>query len=77
MMDSQRSIKFHPYDSKKSTLMVSQILESEGDGNFNVMDFISSYISSMDSDDDEKSKMLSSLNKLYKLVISKEEDKKL
>jgi hypothetical protein len=57
--------------------MVSQIMESEGDGNFNVMDFISSYISSMDSDDDEKSKMLSSLNKLYKLVISKEEDKKL
>jgi DNA repair exonuclease SbcCD nuclease subunit len=77
IMVSQRSIKFHPYDSNKSTLLSSRMLESEGDGNFNVMDFISIYVKGLDCDDDEKNRIISGLNKLYNIVITKEEDKKL
>jgi hypothetical protein len=77
IMTCQRSIKFHPYDSNKTTSLSSRMIDSDGDGSFNVMDFIKSFVQGMENDDEEKNKIISGLNKLYNIVITREEDKKL
>jgi hypothetical protein len=53
------------------------MIDSDGDGSFNVMDFIKSFVQGMENDDEEKNKIISGLNKLYNIVITREEDKKL
>jgi hypothetical protein len=52
-------------------------MESEGDGQFNVLDFIRSYVESMDADEEVKKKIIGSLLKLHTIVVNQEQDKKL
>lgn len=73
---SQRTLKFHPYNSVNETELSQQIFESEGKS-FNVVDFIKDYVSNMDKDEVTKNKIISSLLKLHKLVITQEQDQKL
>ena len=73
---SQRTLKFHPYNPVNETELSQQIFESEGKS-FNVVDFIKDYVSNMDKDEVTKNKIVSSLLKLHKLVITQEQDQKL
>ncbi len=77
MITTQRFLKFHPYDPGKSTTLTDQMIESEGNGQFNVLDFIRSYVESMDVVDETKEKIISSLFKLHNIVINQEQEKKL
>jgi DNA repair exonuclease SbcCD nuclease subunit len=77
MITTQRFLKFHPYDPEKTTTLTDQMIESEGSGQFNVLDFIKSYVESMDVIDEVKVKIISSLFKLHSIVINQEEEKKL
>lgn len=77
MITSQRFLKFHPYDPEKSTTLTAQIIESDGDGQFNVLDFIRSYVELMDVDDAARKKIIGSLFKLHSIVVNQEQDKKL
>ena len=77
MITSQRFLKFHPYDPEKSSTLSAQIIESDGDGQFNVLDFIRSYVESMDVDDAARKKIIGSLFKLHTIVVNQEQDKKL
>lgn len=73
---SQRTLKFHPYDPQNIGTLSQQIFESEGKS-FNVIDFIKEYVSSTDNDDETKQKIIASLLKLHKVVITQEQDQKL
>jgi len=77
MITSQRFLKFHPYDPEKSTTVTDQIMDSDGSGQFNVLDFIRSYVESMDVDGEVKKKIIGSLLKLHTIVVNQEQDKKL
>jgi hypothetical protein len=77
MITSQRFLKFHPYDPDKSTTLTDQIIESDGDGQFNVLDFIRSYVESMDVEEEVRKKIIGSLFKLHTIVVNQEQDKKL
>jgi DNA repair exonuclease SbcCD nuclease subunit len=77
MVTSQRFLKFHPYDPEKSTSLTDQIVDSDGDTQFNVLDFIKTYVESMDSDEETKKKIIASLFKLHTIVINQEQEKKL
>jgi DNA repair exonuclease SbcCD nuclease subunit len=76
ILTSQRSLNFHPYDPDQATSLSQQMMDVEG-RQFNVIDFIKEYVSNMDETDDVKSKMVSSLSKLYTIVSSQEQDQKL
>jgi hypothetical protein len=66
-IQSQRTINFHPYDPNQANNLTQQILDTEG-RIFNVMDFIQEYVKNMETDDSTKTRILSSLQKLYSLV---------
>jgi DNA repair exonuclease SbcCD nuclease subunit len=77
MITTQRFLKFHPYDPDKSTTLTDQMVDSDSDTQFNVLDFIKAYVDSMDSDDDVKKKIITSLFKLHTMVVNQEQEKKL
>jgi DNA repair exonuclease SbcCD nuclease subunit len=66
-IQSQRSINFHPYDPNQANNLTQQILDTEG-RIFNVMDFINEYVKNMETDESTKTRIISSLQKLYTLV---------
>jgi len=66
-IQSQRTINFHPYDPNQANNLTQQILDTEG-RIFNVMDFIEEYVKNMDTDDNTKIRIISSLRKLYTMV---------
>lgn len=70
---SPRKISFHPYDPNQAELLNEQ-LQTSGQRTFSVMDFIDSFISSLDYDEETKSKLISSVNKLHKIVTTGEQE---
>jgi DNA repair exonuclease SbcCD nuclease subunit len=66
-IQSQRSINFHPYDPNQANNLTQQILDTEG-RIFNVMDFINEYVKNMETDESTKTRIISSLQKLYTLI---------
>jgi DNA repair exonuclease SbcCD nuclease subunit len=76
ILNSQRSLNFHPYDPNQATSLSQQIIDTDG-RNFNVIDFIREYVNEMDESEETKSKIVSSLNKLYKIISEQNQDQKL
>jgi DNA repair exonuclease SbcCD nuclease subunit len=76
MIATQRFLKFHPYDPEKTTTLTDQMIESEGSGQFNVLDFIKEYIENLEHDRDTKDKMYQSLVKLHTIVTTQEQESK-
>ena len=74
-VNTQRSLKFHPI-TVDSPSMSEQFLDSDGKS-FNVLDFISDYIDSLDQDQETKNKLKSSLFKVHKFVTTQEQDQKI
>lgn len=74
-VNTQRSLKFHPI-TIDSPSMTEQFLDSDGK-NFNVLDFISDYIDSLEQDQETKNKLKSSLFKVHKFVTTQEQDQKI
>jgi DNA repair exonuclease SbcCD nuclease subunit len=74
IVTSQRSLKFHPINSDTPS-MTQQFLDSEGKS-FNVLDFISDYIDSLDHDHETKIKLKSSLTKIHQYVTTQDQDQK-
>ena len=72
-VQSQKRLKFHPYDPDQANSLSVQIMETDG-RQFNVIDFISEYVSSLDYDLDTQSRIRKSLNKLHQSVIEKEKE---
>lgn len=70
-INSQRSLKFHPYDSAKTTNLSQQIMDSDGK-QFNVTDFITEYIDSLEYDGETKKKLKSSLFKIHQFVVNQD-----
>jgi predicted phosphodiesterase len=68
-----RKISFHPYDPNQTELLKEQ-LQSTGNGTFSVMDFIKSFVFSLEYDEETKNKLISSINKLHKLTITGEKE---
>lgn len=64
-----RKISFHPFDPNQSGLLTEQFQNNEH-RTFSVMDFIDSYVKSLDYDDQTKEKLLKSIQKLHKMVVS-------
>jgi len=75
IITSQRSLNFHPYDPNQATSLSDQIMDVEGK-QFNVMDFIKEYINNLEEEEQTKQKMVSSLSKLYAIVISQEQEQR-
>lgn len=75
-VSSPRKISFHPYDPNQTELLNEQ-LQSNGNRTFSVMDFIDSFVSSLDYDEATKNKLVSSINKLHKLVVTGEQEDKI
>ena len=74
-VNSQRSLKFHPYDPNQTNLS-DQMIESEG-RQFNVLDFIKDYVDGMDCDPDTKEKIIRSLGSLHKIIVTQEQDNRI
>lgn len=75
-INTQRALKFHPYDTQQLNNLSQQLLDSDGK-QFNVLDFISEYVNSMDYDEETKRRIRASLHKLHQLVTSQEQFEKL
>jgi calcineurin-like phosphoesterase family protein len=75
MLQSQRTLKFHPYDPNQANSLSQQIIDIEG-RQFNVLDFIKEYIENLDHDKDTKDKMYQSLVKLHTIVTTQEQENK-
>jgi DNA repair exonuclease SbcCD nuclease subunit len=74
-INTQRSLKFHPYDPNQTSLS-QQMIESEGK-QFNVVDFIKDYVDAMDCEEETKNKIVKSLTSLHKIVVSQEQDNRI
>ena len=74
ILQSQRSLKFHPYDPDQANSLSQQIIDIEG-RQFNVLDFIKEYIENLEHDSDTKDKMYQSLVKLHTIVTTQEQEK--
>jgi len=74
-INTQRSLKFHPYDPNQTSLS-QQMIESEGK-QFNVVDFIKDYVDAMDCEEETKAKIVKSLTSLHKIVVSQEQDNRI
>lgn len=74
ILQSQKSIKFHPYDPDQANSLSQQIIDVEG-RQFNVLDFIKEYVHNMDEDDSTKDKMYQSLVKLHSIVTLQGQEK--
>jgi hypothetical protein len=75
ILQSQRSLKFHPYDPDQANSLSQQIIDIEG-RQFNVLDFIKEYIENLEHDRDTKDKMYQSLVKLHTIVTTQEQETK-
>ena len=75
LLQSQKSLKFHPYDPNQANSLSQQIIDIEG-RQFNVLDFIKEYIGNLDHDPDTKDKMYQSLVKLHTIVTTQEQENK-
>lgn len=75
LINSQRSLKFHPYDPNQANSLSQQIIDTEG-RQFNVLDFIREYVNLTDEETEIKEKMYQSLSKLHSIVITQESEKK-
>lgn len=75
ILQSQRTLKFHPYDPNQASSLSQQIIDIEG-RQFNVLDFIKEYIENLDHDRDTKDKMYQSLVKLHTIVTTQEQENK-
>jgi DNA repair exonuclease SbcCD nuclease subunit len=75
ILQSQRSLKFHPYDPNQANSLSQQIIDIEG-RQFNVLDFIKEYIENLEQDQDIKDKMYQSLVKLHTIVTTQEQESK-
>lgn len=69
-----RGIFFHPHDPNQAGLIVHDI-ENNENNKFSVLDFIETYVSAMELDDETKSKLVKSINKLYSLATAGPEKK--
>jgi len=74
-INTQRSLKFHPYDPNQTSLS-QQMIESEGK-QFNVVDFIKDYVDAMDCEEETKAKIVKSLTSLHKIVVFQEQDNRI
>jgi hypothetical protein len=70
---SPRKISFHPYDPNQAELLNEQ-LQTSGHRTFSVMDFIETFVSSLDYDQETKDKLVGSINKLHKIVTTGEQE---
>jgi hypothetical protein len=77
MISSQRSLKFHPYDSGKAANLTQHIIDAEEGKQFNVMDFIHEYVKCMDVEQETRNRIIASLLKLHNIVSMQEQDQKL
>ena len=75
-ISSQRKLGFHPYDPNQANTLSSQIYDTDGK-QFSVMDFIKEYIKGMEYDEVTKEKLFSSLEKLYKITVEKDQETRL
>lgn len=73
---SPRKISFHPYDPNQVDLLNEQ-LQSNGNRTFSVMDFIESFVSSLNHDDSTKNKIISTINKLHKIITTGDQEDKI
>lgn len=73
---SARKISFHPFDPNQNGLLTEQFQNNEN-RTFSVMDFIDSYISSLEYDEQTKEKLLKSINKLHKVVVAGDQENSL
>ena len=72
-INSARKISFHPFDPNQNGLLTEQFQNTEN-RTFSVMDFIDSYVSSLEYDEQTKEKLLKSINKLHKVIIAGDQD---
>jgi DNA repair exonuclease SbcCD nuclease subunit len=75
IITTQRTLKFHPFDSEKDSKFSQEIMDTEGK-QFNVLDFIAEYVDALDQDEETKKKMKASLFKLHKIVTTQEQELK-
>ena len=75
ILQSQRTLKFHPYDPNQANSLSQQIIDIEG-RQFNVLDFIKEYIENLEHDRDTKDKMYQSLVKLHTIVTTQDQENK-
>ena len=75
ILQSQRSLKFHPYDPDQANSLSQQIIDIDG-RQFNVLDFIKEYVENLEHDRDTKDKMYQSLVKLHTIVTTQEQETK-
>jgi DNA repair exonuclease SbcCD nuclease subunit len=75
ILQSQRTLKFHPYDPDQANSLSQQIIDIEG-RQFNVLDFIKEYIENLEHDRDTKDKMYQSLVKLHTIVTTQDQENK-
>jgi len=75
-ISTQRKLGFHPYDPNQANTLSSQIYDTDG-RQFSVMDFVKEYVKGMDQDSETKEKLVSSLEKLYKITVEKEQENRL
>jgi hypothetical protein len=73
---SQRKLGFHPYDPNQASSLSAQIYDTDGK-QFSVMDFIREYVKNLEHDDITKTKLINSLEKLYKLTVEKDQENRL
>jgi DNA repair exonuclease SbcCD nuclease subunit len=72
-ISSQRKLGFHPYDPNQANSLSSQIYDTDGK-QFSVMDFVKEYVGGMEYDPETKDKLVGSLEKLYKIVVEKDQE---
>jgi hypothetical protein len=75
LINSQKSLNFHPYDPDQATTLSEQMLDVDG-RQFSVLDFIKEYIKNLDDDEQTKERMVKSLFKLYSIVAKQEQEQK-
>ena len=73
LLQTQKSLKFHPYDPNQANSLSQQIIDVEG-RQFNVLDFIKEYVDNLDEDQEIKNKMYNSLSKLHTIVTTQTQD---
>jgi calcineurin-like phosphoesterase family protein len=73
---SPRKISFHPYDSNQISSLNEQ-LQSDGNRTFSVMDFIGTFVSNLEYDEETKGRLVSSIGKLHKMVTSSDNSDKI
>jgi hypothetical protein len=75
ILNSQKSLKFHPYDPNQANSLSQQIIDTDG-RQFNVLDFIKEYVNHLSEEQEIKDKLYNSLVKLHTIVITQEQETK-